>query len=142
MYAFFIFLHGLLRWVVIGTALWAIVRPKDKRPSLAFVASLDTQVLLGLVLYLFLSPITHAALAAMGEAMKNKELRFWAVEHAFSMILALVFAHVGRVRMRRAKDPELAARRMRLWVILALVAVVVGNPWPGLPYGRPLFPHF
>jgi hypothetical protein len=142
MYSLLIFVHGALRWVVLATALWAITRPSDRRAGLSFVASLDTQVLLGLVLYLFASPITHHAFEAMGAAMKNHELRFWAVEHPISMLLALVFAHVGRVRMRRAKDAETAARRARLWMIFAFVAVLVGNPWPGLPYGRSLMPHF
>ena len=141
MYGVLLFLHGLIRWVVLFAAIWAIARPKERRPGLVFVASLDAQVLLGVVLYLFASPITHAAFTAMGEAMKNHELRFWIVEHPFAMIFALVCAHVGRVRMRRAKDAELSGRRARLWTSLALIALVIGQPWPGLPYGRPLFPH-
>ena len=142
MYTALLALHGLLRWVVLFSAVWTIAQPKERRPGLVFVASLDTQILLGMVLYLFLSPLTRAAFAAMGQAMKNHELRFFVVEHPFAMFLALVLAHVGRVRMRRAATPELAARRTRLWATLAFVALVLGQPWPGLPYARGLLPHF
>jgi hypothetical protein len=140
-YPFVLFLHGVLRWVVVGTAVWAIARPAEKRPGALFVASLDTQVLLGLLLYFALSPITRAALASIGTAMHVHELRFWAIEHPSSMLLALVLAHVGRVRARRAPSAEIAAKRWRLFAALALVAVLAGTPWPGLPYGRGLLPH-
>ena len=70
--------------------------------------------------------------------MKTPQLRFWAVEHLSLMIAAIpVLAHVGRARAKRAGG----VRAHRLTVIffgLALVAIMLGIPWPGTEQGRPL----
>ena len=100
---------------------------------------LDGQLLVGLVLYIALSPFTKIAFQDFGGAMANASLRFWAVEHIFGMIVGIAFAHVGRVKIRKAVND---ARRHRLATIyfgLALVAICASIPWPGLPVARPLF---
>jgi hypothetical protein len=89
------------------------------------------------VLYFFLSPITTLALSDFGAAMKNPGLRFWAVEHAFGMFLAVALAHVGRVRTRKAGS----LRRHRVAAIffgLSLLLILLSIPWPGTANGRPL----
>ncbi len=71
------------------------------------VVSLDVQMLLGLLLYVFLSPFTRDALNDFGAAMRTPSLRYWAVEHVTLMVGALVVAHVGNVLVRRAStDPS------------------------------------
>ncbi len=142
LYSTLIFLHGLLRWVVVGAAIWTLVRPLEKRPGLALVLSMDTQVLLGLLMYAAVSPVTQVALANMKLAMKDHALRFWAVEHPFTMLLALVAVHGGRIAARKAKDEGTRRRRVVTWTAITLVLVLAGMPWPFLSYGRPLFPHF
>lgn len=142
-------LHSWLRWLVILTGLVAFGRaaagasgrkpwkPSDDRAGFWFLMALDTQLLLGLLLYAFVSPITHAAFGDFGAAMKDPALRFWAVEHAAGMIVGLVFAHVGRVRTRKTDS----LRRHKVAAIfygLALVVVLASIPWPGMSNGRPL----
>jgi hypothetical protein len=149
LYAVVLTVHSWLRWAVLLAGLIAFVRAAagtsrggawtaaDDRTGFWFVAILDLQVLLGLMLYLLLSPFTHAAFADFGAAMKNSGLRFWAVEHITGMIIGLVLAHVGRVRARKTDS----LRRHRVVAIcfgLALVAIAVSIPWPGTPAGRPL----
>jgi hypothetical protein len=151
MYASVLWLHSLLRWAVLlaGAVAWfrsigggTAKRPwtaKDELWGFLFTVSLDTQLLVGLVLYVFLSPFTKIAFQDFGGAMANASLRFWAVEHLAGMIIGLALAHVGRVKMRKAAND---ARRHRLATIyfgLALVAICASIPWPGLPVGRPLF---
>jgi hypothetical protein len=95
-------------------------------------------VLLGLLLYLFLSPFTSLAFDDFGAAMRNSALRFWAVEHVLGMLIGIALAHIGRARIARAA----AARKHRLAAIffgLALLAILVSIPWPGMPNGRELF---
>ena len=94
--------------------------------------------MIGLVLYFALSPVTTAALSDFGGAMKVSALRFWAVEHTFGMLVAIALAHAGRSKTRKLTD---AAARHRVAAIcygLALVAILVSIPWPGLPNARPL----
>lgn len=150
MYSAILVLHSLLRWVVILTGLVAVARalsarqrqqawtPADNRSGMLFVAALDLQLLAGLTLYLFLSPLTRLAFDDFAGAMRSTELRFWAVEHPFGMLVAVALAHIGRVRIRRsasnARRHDLAA----MFFTLALIALLASSPWPGLPGGRPL----
>lgn len=55
------------------------------------------------------------------------------------MLAALVLAHVGRVRIRKAGDPRRKRRLALIFFGLALVAIVASLPWPGMATGRPLF---
>ena len=111
----------------------------DSRAGLWFIIALDLQLLLGLLLYARLSPITQIAFLDFAGAMRNSTLRFWAVEHGLGMIVAVVLAHVGRVRVRRAANDAQRHSYALLFFAIALLAIVASIPWPGLPYARPLF---
>ena len=139
--------HSWVRWLVLISGLLAVLRAfraarsawtaADDRAGFWFVMLLDLQVLIGLLLYVWLSPITHEAFRGMGAAMKSSSLRFWAVEHVFGMVVALAFAHVGRVRIRKA-DPARRRKVAAIFFGLALLALLASIPWPGTPNGRPL----
>jgi hypothetical protein len=150
MYPSFLLIHSWLRWVVLLAGLVAVFRAVggwsgargwtriDDRAGFWFTLALDVQMVLGLVLYFFLSPFTTQALADFGGAMRVSATRFWAVEHVFGMVLALVLAHIGRVRVRNAP----ASRKHRVSAIflgLALLVILASIPWPGMAAGRPLF---
>ena len=149
MYTIALILHSWIRWfaliAVFGVVL-AAVRGKveggqsvaDRWGAFAMMA-LDLQMLIGLLLYLVVSPNMAEIRSHFGEAMQNPQLRFWAVEHLTAMIVAVVVAHVGRVLARKAKTP--ASKRTRLLACfgVSLVAMLLGTPWPGMPAGRPLF---
>jgi uncharacterized membrane protein len=148
-YASILTIHSWLRWVVILTGLVAFARaasgasgrkpwtPSDDRAGFWFVMTLDAQVLLGLIMYIFLSPITHEAFTNFAAAMKDSARRFWAVEHILGMIVALALAHIGRVRSRRT-DSLRRHRVVAIFFGLALVVMLASSPWPGMPAGRPL----
>jgi xanthine/uracil permease len=101
--------------------------------------ALDIQMLIGLVLYLAVSPNMQDIRAHFGEAMKNPQLRFWAVEHVSAMFVAVVLVHVGRVLARKASSPAAKRTRMIVCFGIATVLMMVGTPWPGMAAGRPLF---
>ena len=136
MYSLTLLLHSWLRWIVLLLGLIAVARARASsrsgiRDSVAvlFTIAIDVQFLLGLLLYTLLSPMTRAAMQNMGAAMHAGAIRFWVVEHPFAMILALVFAHLGKSRPRRSA----------LFFAIAVLLLLAGMPWPGLPYARPLF---
>lgn len=151
MYTAVLAAHSWIRWIVVILGLVVLVRSviglsakrpweaADARMGRLFVASLDVQFLLGLVLYFFLSPITTAALGDLGGAMRNSGLRFWAIEHAFGMIVGLSLAHVGVARVRKAADPVRKHRMAAVFFAIALVAILASVPWPGTPNGRPMW---
>jgi len=145
MYTTVLFLHSWIRWIalvaLIGTLL-AAARRQDAgadRWGLIAMAVLDLQMLIGLILYLAVSPNMQEILAHFDAAMKEPTARFWAVEHITAMMAAVIVAHVGRVLARKARTPD--AKRSRLLVCfgIALLLVLAGMPWPGRPGGRPLF---
>ena len=150
MYTTVIFLHSLLRWAVLGAGVFAAVRGisgwrsgrpwtlADDRAALWFTSALDLQMLLGLLMYFWLSPITTAALHDFGGAMSNSGLRFWAVEHPFGMILGIALAHIGRGRLKRISNDAKRHRTTAIFFTLALLVMAASIPWPGSPNGRPL----
>src|SRR5688572_21007323 len=113
MYPLFLTVHSWLRWVVLLLGLLAVARAiagRGGRPwsntddSIGkwFIASLDVQFLIGILLYVWLSPITQVAFADFGAAMRNAGVRFWAVEHLLGMVIAIALAHIGRAKIRSA----------------------------------------
>lgn len=152
MYAFVLVLHSILRWVILLVGLAAVIQgvrgwlgsrawtKLDDRLGLAFTISLDTQLLVGVILYI-VSPLIQAALSDFGGAMRTTGLRFFAMEHVLLMIIAVVVAHVGRARIKRQEDARAKHKQAAIFFGLALLLVLAGIPWPFLPYGRSLLPH-
>jgi hypothetical protein len=150
MYIAVLFIHSWLRWVVLALGLAVLLAafggmrtgsawaPKHERLQKAFLAVLDTQFLLGLLLWFFLSPITAAARANMAAAMKDGQLRYFGVEHLLTMLIAVAVAHVGRVRARR-REGRMRYRSTVITQVLWLVLTLLAIPWPGLDVARPLF---
>jgi hypothetical protein len=112
----------------------------DSRAGLLFITALDLQVLLGLLVYVFLSPTVRTAFVNIGAAMKDPMLRFFVVEHAVGMIIAIVLAHIGRARTKKAVPDDRRFRAAAIFYTLALIMILLSIPWPGMPAGRPLWP--
>lgn len=141
MYVSVLTLHNYLRWAVLIVALVAVFMawagaasrgrwtPAQVNVGRVLTGLFDLQVLVGFVLYLFLSPITKAAFANMGAAMKDTPVRFFVAEHLVGMIVAAVLFHIGASRAKRKDSPMQAA----IFYTLAIVAVLASIPW-----GRPL----
>jgi len=133
--------HSLLRWVVLlmlalgtvrGARGWAAQLPygrTDRVISLAALIAVDTQMVLGLLLHVWLSPITRAGWGDIGTAMKDDTLRFFLVEHPFAMALAVVAVHVGRRRQKRAATDSALHAVLAVSSLVALVLVGIGMPW-------------
>jgi hypothetical protein len=149
MYTTVLLLHSWIRWIAlvacVGVTL-AALRGKvegDKsiadRWGLVAMMALDLQMLLGLVLYLGLSPNMQEILNHFGESMKRADTRFWAVEHVSAMFIAIVLSHAGRVLARKAATTDIKRRRLLACFGIATLLILIGMPWPGRPGGRDLF---
>src|SRR5690606_4254085 len=136
-------------WAVVALGLLAIYRgwrgSVQRRPwttgdtgvSLAFAAALDMQLVVGVVLWLY-SPISILGIHELDLGLRDRVLRFWTFEHPTLMLLGIVLAHVGLLRILRVTDLDRRHRAVVLYFGLALLLVLAGIPWPFLPYGRPL----
>ena len=151
MYPFTLVLHSWVRWIVLGFALTAAARgitgslktrawtDADRRLNMFTTIALDIQMLLGLILYVFLSPVTLQAFQDFSAAMRTPRVRYWAVAHIMVMLVALIVAHIGNVMARKAVSDEARHRRTALFFGGVVLFLLLGTPWPGLPDGRPLF---
>ena len=111
-YGITLFLHSWTRWALLIVAVLVIIQAwrgwsgsqawdaTKQKLSASFVHLTSVQLVLGLLLYGVLSPVTLAAMTDMGAAMKDSALRFWAVEHITMMLIAVGLAHVGAGRKR------------------------------------------
>ncbi len=97
----------------------------------------DVQLVLGFVLFSFFSPIVQHALSDMKSAMKDKELRFFTVEHTVMMFLVVVFLHILNFKAKKSPDSPSTIRLFAIFYSLVLVLFIVGIPW-----FRPLFRGF
>jgi len=153
MYNALIVLHSWVRWLVLLAGFAVVLRSAmglggrkrwgvaDGRGVALFVRSLDVEVLLGLLLYGIFSPFVKLAFSDVAGAMRDPDLRFWLVEHFSGMVVAVGLAHYGQIKLRRTPD----AGKYRTTVIfmgIALAAVLLSIPWPGMPSARPLFRMF
>ena len=152
-YPYAIFLHNLMRWLVLiflGIALLRAVpgwlgdrqwRPGDDAAGKRLTMATDLQLLLGLLLA-GVSPLVRVAMQDMGAAMKDPSLRYWSVEHTALMLLAVILIHIGRARSRRPVSDRVKHRRAAVYFGLALLAILAAMPWQWLAAnGRPLIPE-
>jgi len=147
MYPIILAVHNVIRWVVFVLALIVVARAikgwigkqewaqADRKAGIFFTSAIDTQLLLGLILFIFLSPITSTAFQDFAAAMRNEGQRFFVLEHSFYMLLAVVFAHLGSILPKRASDSQAKHRLAGIWFGLAFVVILLGMPWM-----RPLLP--
>ena len=141
MYTGFLMLHSILRWVLLLSLVITLVKyilgwmgnqpwkKIDNVLGIVFTSLMDIQLLIGLVLYFFLSPITKLALSDFGGAMKDDGLRFYAVEHFSMMLIAVVLVHIGRAKSKKAKSDIGKFRIASIFFLLALVLILAAIPW-------------
>jgi hypothetical protein len=141
MYDPLLFIHSWLRWiflilavVVIAKSLMGWLGGKDYVKSdnilaASFVGTMHLQLLIGLILYFFLSPITAIAFEDFGAAMKNASVRYWAVEHISIMVLAVIVAQIGRTKAKKAQESIQKYKTQSIFFIIALILVLSRIPF-------------
>lgn len=151
MYTFTLFLHSWNRWliliagiIVIGSAIKGLIANSEftrfqKRWSTVFISSLHLQLLVGIIMYFFLSPVTALALNDFGAAMKDSMLRFWAVEHTLVNIIAIGIAQTGSIQAKKAGTQQSKHRRTLLWTGIAFILILAMIPMGMMGVSRPLF---
>jgi hypothetical protein len=150
LYAAALLIHSWIRWIVIIAGLLAAGRGiagrlgnrrwtrMDDRIGGWFTMALDLQMAIGVIIYLFLSPLTWAAIRDFGSAMRDATLRFYSVEHPLGMIVALALGHIGQKRIRKATDEGRRHTTAAIFFTIAVLIVLASIPWPTRPFGRPL----
>jgi len=141
MYTEFLQVHNILRWALLVSLTVTLLKylvgwlgnqqwgKPDNILGIVFTSLMDIQLLTGLVLYFFLSPVTKLALADFGAAMKDSALRFYAVEHFSMMLIAVVLVHIGRAKSKKIKIDRKKFKTAFIFFFIALVIMLAAIPW-------------
>ena len=134
--------HNLFRWILLIIAIITIYKyyigwkgnkkftSGDNILGSSFIAVMHLQLLIGLVLYFFLSPISQAAMSNMALTMKDPVLRFWGVEHFAGMLIAVIVAQVGRIISKKSANDIDKYKKGFIYYLISILIVIASIPWP------------
>jgi len=133
MYDFFQQLHSGFRYIVFVMLLLAVIQSLigwlGKRPytelnrkiNLFALISAHTQLLIGIVLYIL---DIGKKVQFNSETMNNDALRYYAVEHWFGMIIAIVLITIGHSKAKRKETSESKHKTIAIFYLVAILIVV------------------
>jgi cytochrome bd-type quinol oxidase subunit 2 len=147
-------LHNLLRWVILISLLYAIVKSYavmkskgtfsagNRKAALIMLISAHTTLLIGLFQWLFgRYGIISTSLPAGVDLMKNKFYRFFWIEHPFGMIVAITLITIGYSTIKKGTAQAGLGKKAFWLLLIALLVLLATIPWPGrVEIGRPLIP--
>jgi len=154
MYATVLSLHSLIRWFALAGLLFAIFRAYNgwllkRRFSRLdnFVRRFTTavvhiQLIFGLWLY-FISPVIHYFLHNYKEAIHQREIRFFGMEHSLMMLTAITVITIGSAKAKRQQTDNGKFKTMAIWFTVGLLIILSSVPWSFSPLtSRPNFRPF
>lgn len=133
-------IHFYVRWIILALAVIVFLKylaswqgkklftSLDNKLSLYFVSAMDVQLLLGILLYFFLSPLGISAFQHEN-TMSDSMARLYALEHPLTMLLAVVLAHLGRVQVKKSASDDAKFKRGTLFFGLSLLFMLSRMPW-------------
>lgn len=104
-----------------------------------YISSLHFQLLMGILLYFFASPITTHALSDFSSAMKDPVTRYWSMEHATVNFIAIALAQTGSILIKRRKTDREKHRRALIWASVTLFLIILMIPMGIMGVSRPWF---
>ena len=154
MYSTLLTLHSWVRWLVLVSLLLALVYAYrgwfTNQPFTKFdntIRNIATsfahiQILLGLCLY-YVSPITTYFLNYFKEAVHQREIRFFGMEHSSVMFIALILITIGSSKAKRHPLDKQKFTIMAVWFTIGLLLILSSIPWAFSPLvSRPYFRSF
>lgn len=154
MYSILLSIHSVVRWLVLVSLVYALFIAyrgwfTDKqfskvdnlvRHNTATVAHI--QLIIGLWLY-SISPIVNYFICSYSEAVHNRGVRFFGMEHSLMMVIAITVITIGSVSAKRKKTDQQKFKTMAIWFSVALLIILSSIPWPFSPFtARPYFRYF
>ena len=148
LYPIILAIHNILRWAILLSGLYVLFRTyrgwlkslswneAEKKAGTLFTITLDSQILVGLILYFALSPLTKTFFTNFSTGVDNATSRFFGIEHSILMIVALVFAHYANILTKRNIDNTDKFKRAAIFYTIAFLIILIAVPWTT----RPLLP--
>jgi len=154
MYTTILALHSIFRWLVLISLVIAIFQAYKgwilKKPFLSkdnairhWTATIaHVQLMIGLWLY-FVSPPMDNFMKNFKDAVHQKEIRFFGMEHSIMMVVAIVLITIGSVIAKRKSTDQDKFKTVAIWFTIGLIIILISIPWTFSPFvSRPNFRSF
>ncbi|MEO3405185.1 hypothetical protein AAFN85_14855 [Mucilaginibacter sp. CAU 1740] len=154
MYAFILALHSLIRWFVLISLLFALYRAYagwlgkkafskfDNQVRVITSTIAHIQLTVGVWLY-FISPMVNYFLHNFKEAVHNRQIRFFGMEHITMMLIGITLITIASAKAKRKTTDQEKFKAMAIWLTIALLVILSSIPWSFSPLiSRPLFRAF
>ena len=154
MYPFLLALHSLVRWFVLCGLLFAIIQAYrgwlgnktytkfDERVRWITATIAHIQLIIGAWLY-FISPIVNYFLHNFKEAVGQRQIRFFGMEHVTMTLTAIVIITIGSAKAKRKATDREKFKTMAIWFTIGLIIILTSVPWSFSPLiSRPNFRPF
>lgn len=151
MYAELLMIHSWVRWLVLISLVAAVAfsfkgwlgkkiySGFDEKWRIITVSIAHTQLILGACLY-FISPIVDYFLNNFSEAIGERQVRFFGMEHAFMMTCAVVILTIGSSLAKRKTTDHEKFKTQAIWFGIGLLFILSSIPWEFSPLiSRPSF---
>ncbi len=144
MYAIILAIHSLVRWFVIAGIIYALYRSYmgwlagkkysafDNRIRHWSATLAHIQLVLGLWLY-FISPVTNYFLQHFDEAVHQRQLRFFGMEHSVMMLLGIIVITISSLLAKQQNSDSAKFKVLALGYTFALLIISSSVPWPFSP---------
>jgi heme A synthase len=154
MYPTLLALHSLVRWLLLSSLLFAIFSAyrgwftkksfsrfdNSVRHCTATIAHI--QLVFGVCLY-FISPVVNYFLHHYKEAVHQREIRFFGMEHSLMMLIAVIVITIGSAKANRKEGDTEKFRTIAIWFSIGLFIILTSIPWSFSPLvSRPYFRPF
>lgn len=154
MYYTLLVLHSAMRWFVLISLLFAIFRGYSGWKTNQSFSSFDNsvrhitatiahiQLILGLCLY-GISPIVQYFFDNFKEAIHDRQIRFFGMEHITVMFISIIIITLGSIKAKKQTTDQAKFKTMAIWYTIALLAILSSVPWQFSPLvSRPYFRFF
>jgi len=154
MYIFLLTIHSLFRWLVLMSLLFAIYRSYsgwfNGKSFTAFENSVrhvtmtivHIQFLIGICLY-FVSPVVDYFLHNFKDAVHERQIRFFGMEHVTMMVIAVTVITIGSMSAKAMGADKEKFKTIAIWYTVGLVIIFLSIPWAFSPFtSRPYFRGF
>ncbi|KAA1242775.1 hypothetical protein F0000_24165 [Aquimarina sp. RZ0] len=151
MYQGLIYIHSIIRWLVIITLVFSIYRAyRGYFLNLKFskfdnivrhwtATTAHIQLIIGILLY-SQSPIIKYYWHNFNDAIKSLDSTFFGFIHLILMLHAIVLITIGSALSKRRTEDKTKFKIILLWYSISLIIIFIAIPWPFSPLAnRPYF---
>ena len=154
MYSTLLAIHSLIRWFVLISLMYAIYRAYKGWKTNKLFSKFDdsirhntatiahVQLIFGVWIYL-ISPLITYFYSNFNEALHQREIRFFGMEHSIMMFTGIILLTIGSLKTRRKTIDLEKFKTMFIWYLISFLVIITSIPWKFSPLiSRPYFRYF